>query len=132
MPEHAKPLAYYDHPFFGRWAAITENSLAQAPFSTKGLISATICKRTILRRAITEAGVATDQSLPAGIHNVNGVDRLGKRIHYYFNYTGSRDFHVQPPAGTDLLTEKPNHFIEKVTVPPWDLGNHRRAINQAA
>ncbi len=25
MPEHAKALAYYDHPFFGRWPAITEN-----------------------------------------------------------------------------------------------------------
>ncbi len=25
MPEHAKALAYYDHPFFGKWPAITEN-----------------------------------------------------------------------------------------------------------
>jgi beta-galactosidase len=25
IPEHAKPLAWYDHPFFGKWPAITEN-----------------------------------------------------------------------------------------------------------
>src|SRR5258708_6174876 len=25
MPEHAKPVAFYDHPFFGKWPAITDN-----------------------------------------------------------------------------------------------------------
>src|SRR6185437_4519862 len=25
MPEHAKALAWYDHPFFGKWPAITRN-----------------------------------------------------------------------------------------------------------
>ena len=33
--EKAKPLAYYDHPFFGQWPAITENSYGQEHCSTK-------------------------------------------------------------------------------------------------
>ena len=30
-----------------------------------------------------------DQQLPAAVHVQHGVNRLGKRVHYYFNYSGA-------------------------------------------
>ena len=36
MPEHAKALAYYDHPFFGRWPAITENQYGSGSLLYEG------------------------------------------------------------------------------------------------
>ncbi len=36
--EHAKPLAYYDHPFFGRWPAITENEFGRGSLTYEGTV----------------------------------------------------------------------------------------------
>jgi beta-galactosidase len=44
MPEHAKAIAFYDHPFFGKWPAITKTSSAPARCSTREPISPTSCK----------------------------------------------------------------------------------------
>ena len=67
--EHAKPLAYYDHPFFGRWAAITENSFGKGSLLYEGTYLSDDLQTDILRRAMRRPDVVTDQSLPAGIHN---------------------------------------------------------------
>ena len=39
MPEHAKAMAYYDHPFFGKWPAITENSYRLRHAALRGNLS---------------------------------------------------------------------------------------------
>ena len=44
IPEHAKPIAYYDHPFFGRWPAITENEFGSGTLLYEGTFSQTNCK----------------------------------------------------------------------------------------
>lgn len=122
MPEHAKPLAYYDHPFFGRWPAITENNFGSGTLLYEGTYLSDSLQTTMLRRALQEAGIATDQSLPVAVHTVNGVDRLGKQIHYYFNYAGSPStFIYNHAAGTDLITGKRVDSSGKVTLQPWDV-----------
>lgn len=120
--EHAKPLAFYDHPFFGRWAAITENNFGTGTLLYEGTYLSDGLQTAMLRRALREAGVTADQSLPAGVHNVNGVDRLGKQLHYYFNYTVSPvTFTYDHAAGTDLLTGGRAASSEKLTLQPWNL-----------
>ena len=97
QPEHAKPLAFYDHPFFGRWPAITENKFGSGTLVYEGTYLSDGLQTAMLRRVLQEAGIVTDQALPAGIHSVNGVDRLGKQLHYYFNYTGAAIYlHLRP------------------------------------
>jgi beta-galactosidase len=36
MPEHAKAIAWYDHPFLGRWPAITENEFGAGTLLYEG------------------------------------------------------------------------------------------------
>src|SRR5581483_4526485 len=36
MPEHAKAVAMYDHPFFGKWPAITENEYGKGTLLYEG------------------------------------------------------------------------------------------------
>ena len=122
MPEHAKPLAFYDHPFLGRWPAITENNFGSGTLVYEGTYLSDGLQTAMLRRSLQEAGVATDQALPAGVHNVNGVDRLDKQLHYYFNYTDTPStFTYGHATGTDLLTGKHVASSAKVTLQPWDL-----------
>lgn len=123
MPEHAKALAYYDHPFFGRWPAITENDVGQGSLLYEGTYLSDGLQRAILADTLKSAGLTgPDQQLPAGVHVVSGENRFGKRLHYYFNYSGNAvSFRYSYPAGKDLLTNESISNSQQVTLKPWDL-----------
>jgi beta-galactosidase len=123
MPEHARALAYYDHPFFGRWPAITENQYGSGRLLYEGTYLTDGLQRAILKDALSSAGLTgTDQQLPPSIHVVNGIDRLGKRLHYYFNYSQNpASFVYSNPTGKDLLTNMPVATSQQVTLAPWGL-----------
>jgi beta-galactosidase len=123
MPEHAKALAYYDHPFFGKWPAITENQFGSGSLLYEGTFLSDALQKAILHDALEKAGLTgSDQTLPAGVHVQHGVNRNGKRLHYYFNYSAAE---VRAPydyrAGTNLLDSKPVKKAAELTLAPWDL-----------
>jgi beta-galactosidase len=122
MLEHATALAYYDHPFFGRWPAITENNFGSGMLLYEGTYLSDGLQTAILRRSLQKAGIVTDLALGSGLHTVNGTNQKGKQLHYYFNYTGEPEtFTYTRSAGTDLLTGKHVATSEKVALQPWDL-----------
>jgi beta-galactosidase len=123
MPEHAKPIAYYDHPFFGKWPAITENEFGKGTLLYEGTYLSDALQTAVLKGAVEKAGLTnSDQQLPASVHVQHGVNRLGKRIHYYFNYSGGE---AKAPytysAGSDLLDGKSITQGASITLAPWDL-----------
>ncbi|MGB7549258.1 MAG: beta-galactosidase [Terracidiphilus sp.] len=123
MPEHAKALAYYDHPFFGRWPAITENQFGSGTLLYEGTYLSDALQTAVLKRAVEEAGLSSpDEQLPAAVHVQHGVNRMGKRLHYYFNYSGGEvKFNYNYGAGTNLLDSKQVTEAERLTLAPWDL-----------
>jgi beta-galactosidase len=63
-----------------------------------------------------------DQQLPAAVHVQHGINRLGKRLHYYFNYSGEQvKVSYAYGAGTNLLDTKPVAKATQFTLAPWDL-----------
>jgi beta-galactosidase len=123
MPEHAKALAYYDHPFFGKWPAITENQFGAGSLLYEGTYLSQELQTAILKNAIAEAGLSsTDEDLPLAVRVRHGMNRMGKKIHYYFNYSGAE---VRASygygAGTSLLDEKSVAKGQEMTLEPWDL-----------
>ncbi|HEX4007817.1 MAG TPA: beta-galactosidase [Acidobacteriaceae bacterium] len=123
MPEHAKPLAYYDHPFFGRWPAITENHFGTGTLLYEGTYLSDGLQRAIMKQALQDAGLwGAEQQVPASIHLVNGVNGLGRRLEYSFNYSGAPvSFAYTGPSGSDLLTGNSVSTGQRVTIKPWDL-----------
>ena len=123
MPEHAKALAFYDHPFFGKWPAITENQYGSGRLVYEGTYLSDALQKAILRDALEKAGLAgPDQDAPPAVHIQHGVNRMGHRVHYYFNYSANP---VEVPyeygAGTDLLTGAKAGHGQKLSVPAWDV-----------
>ena len=121
--EHARPLAYYDHPFFGKWPAITENTFGAGTLLYEGTYLSDKLQTAILRDTLDKLGLTgADQQLPASIHVRHGVNRMGKRLHYYFNYSSAE---VKAPyayaAGTNLLDGKPVANSAELTLGPWEL-----------
>jgi beta-galactosidase len=123
MPEHAKALAYYDHPFFGKWPAITENDFGSGTLLYEGTYLSDALQTAVIKRTLEQAGLTSqDQQLPAAVHVQHGVNRQGKRLHYYFNYSGAEvKFNYGYASGTNLLDGKPVAKAASFTLPPWDL-----------
>jgi beta-galactosidase len=123
MPDHAKPLAFYDHPFFGKWPAITENSYGSGTLLYEGTYLSDKLQTALLKQALDEAGLAgPDQHFPASVHVQHGINRLGKRVHYYFNYSGSEvKVSYAYASGTSLLDGKSVTKSQELTLAPWDL-----------
>lgn len=123
MPDRAKPLAYYDHPFFGKWPAITENQFGSGTLLYEGTYLSDALQKAVLKHALDAVALTgPDQQLGAGVHVTHGVNRMGKRIHYYFNYSAAE---AKPAysheSGTNLLDGKPVAKNAVLTVAPWDL-----------
>ena len=123
MPEHAKPLAFYDHPFFGQWPAITENQFGAGSLLYEGTYVSDKLQTAILRGTLDKLGLTgADQQLPAAVHVRHGVNRLGKQLHYYFNYSGAEvKLAYAYGPGTSLLDQKPVAKAAQLTLAPWDL-----------
>jgi beta-galactosidase len=123
VPEHAKALATYDHPFFGKWPAITENNFGTGTLLYEGTYLSDALQTAVLKRELEQIGLAgPDQQLPAAIHVQHGVNRLGKRLHYYFNYSGAEvKVHYAYGAATNLLDGKSAAIAVDFTLGPWDL-----------
>jgi beta-galactosidase len=123
MPEHAKALAWYDHPFFGNWPAITENQFGSGTLLYEGTYLSDALQTAVVRDALREAGLTgPDQQLAPSLHVQHGINRMGKRLHYYFNYS-AREVQARYAygSGTDLLTGKSVASGDQLTLGPWDL-----------
>jgi beta-galactosidase len=123
MPEHARVLATYDHPFFGKWPAITRNEFGAGTLLYEGTYLSDALQTALLKSELDRLGLGgPDQQLPAAVHVQHGVNRMGKRLHYYFNYSGAE---VKPSyaygAGTNLLEGMPVAKGTELTLAPWDL-----------
>ena len=121
--ENAKPVAFYDHPFFGKWPAIAENNFGAGSLLYEGTYLSDELQTAVLHREIEKYNLdGPDQQLPAAVHVQHGVNLLGKQVHYYFNYSGAE---VKVPysygAGTNLFDGEQVTNGHVLPLAPWDL-----------
>ncbi len=123
MPEHAQAIAYYDHPFFGRWPAITRNQYGSGTLTYEGTWLSDTLQKDVLLDVLKSADlVGPDQQLSGPVRVKHGVNALGKRIHYYLNYSSDPESFAYPyAAATDLLSGKDIANSAQVRLQPWDL-----------
>jgi beta-galactosidase len=123
ISDTATPLAYYDHPFFGKWPALTRNQFGRGTVTYEGTFPSDDMQQRIVREVLGLAGLTgPDQELPAPVRVKHGIGNSGKEIHYYLNYSGENQSFQYPYApGTDLLTARAVAHSQSVTLLPWDL-----------
>ena len=105
----AKPLAYYDHPFFGKYPAITENRFGKGTVTYQGTVLSDALQQKLLERVLDQAQLlGPDQKLPARVRVKHGTSRAGKPVHYYFNFSPASQRIIYPyGAGAELLSNRP-------------------------
>jgi beta-galactosidase len=122
IPHTAKPLAFYDHPFFARYPAITRNSFGKGTLTYEGTVLSDKLQERVLLEVLERAGLTgPDQTLPATVRVKHGQNRRGRTLHYYLNYsTDPQTFDYSYAAGAELLTQNAIQHGQKITVKPWD------------
>ncbi|KQV61472.1 MULTISPECIES: beta-galactosidase [unclassified Duganella] len=119
----ARALAYYDHHFFGRWPAITQNQYGAGTVIYEGTYLTDKLQKAVLKSALEDAGLSSpDQQLPPQVHTRSGTNGYGKTVRYFFNYSAAAaSFSYQHQAGTDLLSSRPVKAGDTLNLGPWDL-----------
>ena len=117
----AKPLAFYDHPFFGKYAAVTENRFGKGMVTYEGTVLSDALQQKVLEHVLNQAQLlGPDQKLPAAVRVKHGTSRSGKMLHYYFNFSAaSQQVPYSYGGGTELLT---SHRLAKgaeLSIEPW-------------
>ena len=121
--DSAQALAYYDHPFFGKFPAITRNRFGKGTLTYEGTVLSDALQTKLVLDVLQLAGLkGPDQDLPASIRVKHGTNRNGKAIHYYLNYSSNpQALKYSYAPGKDLLTQTSISHSQQVTVKPWDL-----------
>jgi len=121
--DSAEGLAYYDHPFFGKYPAITRNHFGKGTLTYEGTVLTPKLQAQVLLDVLHSAGVSgPDQNLPPNVRVRHGTSRTGKHLYYYMNYSSeAQSFSYPYSSGTDLLTQTAVAHSQQITVKPWNL-----------
>jgi len=121
--EGAEALAYYDHPFFGKYPAITRNRFGTGTLTYEGTVLSDALQSKVLFEVLRAAGLTgSDQALPPSVRVKHGTNHNGKTVHYYLNYSNESQTIVYAyKTGHDLLSNESVTPQQSVTLKPWDL-----------
>jgi beta-galactosidase len=120
-PTTAKVLAYYDHPVWGKYAAITQNSYGKGTATYIGCMTGNALMEKILASEVKNAGLWGEaQKLYYPIITKQGVNGQGTTIHYIFNYSSVPAIVTYTFGnGHELLLNKTVSKNSEVAMEPW-------------
>ncbi len=122
-PETCSALAFYDHPVFGAYPAVTRNRFGKGVLTYEGTFLAAALQDKVVADCLAVAGVPlADTGLPAGIKAKHGQLADGGILHAYLNFSSSRrEFTYGRESGRDILTGAPVASGARIVLAPWDL-----------
>lgn len=117
----AQPLATIDHPFFGQWPCITENSYGRGHLIYCGTVPSFEILQKLIARAADRADVATiERQYAFPLILRSGTNGQGRKLHYVFNFSARQQTIAYPFADSrSLLDDQPLKHGAQVTIEPW-------------
>ena len=121
QPETAKPLAYYDHPFFGRYPAITLNRFGKGSLLYQGTVPRDQLQAKIIIQVLETAGLTgPDQKLPSTIRVSHGSSNTGRAMHFYLNFSSlEQRLPYSYSPGVDVLSNRDLTRGGEIPLAPW-------------
>jgi beta-galactosidase len=121
LPEAAKPLAFYDHPFFGRYPALTRNAHGKGAVTYQGTVLTDALQEKVVADVLKQAGLAPGAAAPAKVRVREAVSKAGRPVRFYLNFSAEAQAVAVPAAGTELLAGKAVAAGQTLTLGPWDV-----------
>jgi beta-galactosidase len=123
IPETAQPLAYYDHPYFQEYPAVTLNEYGSGTLLYQGSLFSDEIQTKLLKDALKRANIENpDHQFRWPVIAKSGTNDLGREVHIYYNYSSlEKQIDYPHPSGMELVTEKQIRNGETVMIKPWDV-----------
>jgi beta-galactosidase len=120
-PTTAEVLAWYDHPYWSAYAAITENQYGEGRATYIGCLISPAVMGKVLERACKVAGLwGIDQEMSFPLIVKSGLNQFGNIVRYYFNYSSSKKSFSYPYGnGTELLSNLDIESGERMELDSW-------------
>jgi beta-galactosidase len=121
LPETAQALAYYDHPFFGRYPAITRNTYGKGSLLYEGTELSDALQVAVLKDELKKLRLyGPDQDLPEHAVIKHAISNSGKKLHFYFNYSSDPlTLNYTYKAAIELLSGKAIAAYSPIKLGPW-------------
>lgn len=120
IPTTARVLASYQHPHWGNYAAITENTYGKGHAAYIGCYFDMALLKDLLTYLVNNAGITMPKEhFP--VVTKQGINDLGKKITYYFNYSdASVSVTWQGTDGILLMQGQPLKNGDAIPLNGWD------------
>lgn len=123
IPEKAKPLAFYEHPVFDQFPALTRNAYGQGTLTYQGTVLSDKLQEKVLLETLKTADIPLmDNELPASVKVKHGILDDGRTAHFYLNFSAQpQEFAYPYGDGEDLLKGMKALKSQEIIVAAWDL-----------
>lgn len=119
-PEGCEVLAEYDHPSWGKFAAVVRNRYGKGQATYLGCWANEEFLAKVLRQAAKDAGIAIPKAaFPVIVRS--GVNGDGRAVTYYLNYSPKTQKVTAAAGGTELTREVNTQRGQELAIEPWDL-----------
>ena len=120
-PVTAKVLAWYNHPVWGRYAAITENIFGKGLATYVACMTGNALTEKIVQDAVQKAGISSpDLALHFPLITKSGINAQGNTIRYYFNYSATPTTFTYPyKGGKELISGAAIAAGTSITLEAW-------------
>lgn len=121
-PTTAQVLSYYNHPNWGKYAAITKNNYGDGTATYIGCFTTATVLKSLYIDALKEIGLYAEQNeytFPIIIKTGYNMD--SRKIAYYFNYSGVQQSvnHIFE-NGIELISNQAIENGQNFILNPWD------------
>jgi beta-galactosidase len=118
----ATPLAWYDHPHFGRWPAITTNVHGAGRLTYVGTLPDAALARSLGEWVASLSGAEDPWRSRGGTISSHGARTpRGRRVRFLFNWSWEPSAMTAPLATDDLLNGGHLHAGSSIELGAWDV-----------
>ena len=119
-PTTAEVIANYDHPYWGRYAAITQNKFKKGMATYVGAMMSKSLTKALVKDCLLKANLLDEDLIEYPIIKKHGTNALGKKIRYYFNYSATeKQFTYAYDKAFNLHTSDFVSEGDEITIPAW-------------
>lgn len=122
QPEGAKVLVRYEHPSWGKYAAITEHPFGDGTAIYAGCLMNEAWTKALILHALHTAGISADNRDLYPVVVKSGINQEGHTVHYYLNV--SPETQTAPyrfPDGIELLQSTFVPYGASMTLGAWNV-----------
>ncbi|MGH2535605.1 MAG: beta-galactosidase [Thermomicrobiales bacterium] len=121
--EGAEPLAYYDHPHFGRYPAITSQAFGRGRVTYVGTLPNPALGQALATWVLGATGIeALVTDLPASVRATTARGADGKKLWFLSNWSGHpATVPALPASGAELFSSDRFGMGEPLELGAWDM-----------